>query len=444
MRDARNAGASPVAGRVARVLSLFIMALAAPCLHAAGARLLHSDAGVVRLAPRVDAISADPLQLQIQTGAGLHILQLRRHDALGAIGAGGPGRAEAFQGVVAGQPGSWAAVTRIGNRWSGIWFDGRDFYGTESAGALAGAEQKTLAGAADAPVVFRLSDVVWDDHSFEGDLRHAPPGNGQQLALDLAQPAVAAGEEGPTHRLKVALVADSLLAARDGDDLENNMLARLNVVDALFSNQLGVEVTTDSVTLFTSSGTDPFTGTEEATDLLEELSAWRAGNAWQRQTALTHLFTGRDFARRTVGLAYLDTLCSRRYSASLSEARGPATFAALIAAHEIAHVFGAPHDGDAEGACATTTGNYLMAPRINGSQQFSACSLAQMAPRVEAAACLQKLATGTVPQPSISPVTQGNGGGGAVAGSALALLGLMALGRARRRRLQIRANHSAR
>src|SRR5690606_18655439 len=128
-----------------------------------------------------------------------------------AIGAGGPGRAEAFQGVVAGQPGSWAAVTRIGNRWSGIWFDGRDFYGTESAGALAGAEQKTLAGAADAPVVFRLSDVVWDDHSFEGDLRHAPPGNGQQLALDLAQPAVAAGEEGPTHRLKVALVADSLL-----------------------------------------------------------------------------------------------------------------------------------------------------------------------------------------------------------------------------------------
>src|SRR5690606_15337126 len=145
-----------------------------------------------------------------------------------------------------------------------------------------------------------------------------------------------------------------------------------------FTNQIGVEVTADSLTLFTQRRNDPFTDTDEASALLDELSAWRAGNTWQRQTALSHLFTGRDLERRTVGLACLDTLCNRRYSASLSESRGPATFAALIAAHEIAHVFGAPHDGDEDGACATTSDNqFLMAPRINGNQQFSACSLAQ-------------------------------------------------------------------
>ena len=118
---------------------------------------------------------------------------------------------------------------------------------------------------------------------------------------------------------------------------------------------------------------------------------------------------------------------------------------ALIAAHEIAHVFGAPHDGEEGGACATTTGNqFLMAPRINGSQQFSACSLAQMAPRVQAASCLQKLSPEGVVQPPVSPVPGGDGGGGGLAGHALAWLGLMALAGARRRLRQMRANQSAR
>src|SRR5690606_29559186 len=227
---------------------------------------------------------------------------------------------------------------------------------------------------------------------------------------------------------------------------EANLLARLNVIDGIFASQLGVQVTAASVTTHTRRSTDPFSNTGDSSDLLDELASWRAGNAWQRQTALTHLFTGRDLDRRTVGLAYMDTLCSRRYSASLSEARTPASFAALVAAHEIAHVLGAPHDGDNEGACATTTGSYLMAPRINGSQQFSSCSVAQMTPRVQAASCLQKLAA--PPPPPVVPVQGdddgGGGGGGALADRALALLALMALARARRRTLQMRANQSAR
>lgn len=476
-RAAHDAGALPPRRRRLHALPLAGLALAlswmALQLPAAEVRLMHAEAGVLRVAPANGVTAGTALQLQIQTASGIHSFELHRNDALGAIG--GAGRAEAFRGAVANRTGSWAALTRIGGRWSGIWFDGRDFYGVEAAGALAGtpgsADQRadarvraaaapagagaTPAGAgtdpaADLPMVFRLSDVLWDEHSFEDDVRHAPPGNGQRLANGLAQQALAAeliaplaaGVDGPTHRLKVALVADSVLAARDGEALEDNLLALLNIVDGLFRSQLGVEVTTDSLTLFTRRDTDPFSRTDDAGKLLEELSNWRAGNAWQRQTALTHLFTGRDLERRTVGLAYLDTLCNRRYSASLSEARGPTTFAALIAAHEIAHVFGAPHDSDAEGACATTPAHYLMAPRINGSQQFSACSVAQIAPRVATAACLQRLDTG-VPQPPVSPVTQG-GGGGALAGAALLLLGLMTLGRARRRRLQMRANQSAR
>src|SRR5690606_37664868 len=294
MQRTRNAGATGRWHARVGLPALLLAALAAPCLHAAGLQLLHADPGVVRAAPARG--TAGLLQLRVETPAGTHVLQLRPNDALGAVARDGD-RAEAFAGEVAGRPGSWVAVTRIADRWSGIWFDGSEFFGIEAASAVASVQQKAQAAAPEQPMVFRLRDAVFDEATFEDDLRHAPPGNGQRLAESLATlqpPASAAATDGPTHRLKLAIVADSILAARDGDDLEANLLAKLNIIDGLFTNQIGVEVTADSLTLFTQRRNDPFTDTDEASALLDELSAWRAGNTWQRQTALSHLFTGRD------------------------------------------------------------------------------------------------------------------------------------------------------
>jgi hypothetical protein len=144
-------------------------------------------------------------------------------------------------------------------------------------------------------------------------------------------------------------------------------------------------------------------------------------------------------------MAYLTTLCSRRYSASLSQATTAVSFAALIAAHEIAHVMGAPHDGEPASACAATPADYLMASRVNGSQEFSACSLAQMAPQVESASCLVPIQSpGTFPEDGENPPAQ-SGGGGALPAAALAMLMLLWARRSRSRSAaQIRANHSAR
>src|SRR5690606_39811652 len=66
-----------------------------------------------------------------------------------------------------------------------------------TAGELAPVQQKLFTGAAGTPMVFRLSDVQFDDASFEGDVLHAPPGNGQALVEALAgdAPAMARSEE---------------------------------------------------------------------------------------------------------------------------------------------------------------------------------------------------------------------------------------------------------
>jgi hypothetical protein len=133
---------------------------------------------------------------------------------------------------------------------------------------------------------------------------------------------------------------------------------------------------------------DPFTATA-APDLLQQLANYRRTTIASRRLGLTHLMTGRELDDTTVGIAYLDTVCSLQ-SASLTEARSGKLSAALIslvAAHEIGHNFGAPHDGEAGKACAATNPNaYLMAPTLStANSQFSPCSLDVIAQRPRSA-----------------------------------------------------------
>jgi hypothetical protein len=373
------------------------------------------------------------------------VLKLHPNLELGVAGSQLAGQAQAYQGKVGDYTDSWAAVTYTGSRWSGIWFDGGEYYGVDSAGALAAFSDAAAALDPDELVIYRLRDVVWEDVDLEGDTLH-PPQNGAQLAAKLTSGS-APFFQGmtPTRRLSVALVADDLLSEQDGELVEANLLAQLNMVDGLFANQLGVRIAASSVTVFTRHRDEPFSRTTDPSTLLQELATWRAGDEQQRTAGLTHLFTGRNLDGRTVGMAYLDTLCSRRFSASLSQATAAVSFAALITAHEIAHVFGAPHDGDTTSACATSPSGFLMAPRINGSQDFSACSLAQMAPQVQSASCLVPIPPPTPwPADGDDPPFQG-GGGGELPGEARLMLVLLWAARARSRRaVQMRANHAAR
>ena len=63
-----------------------------------------------------------------------------------------------------------------------------------------------------------------------------------------------------------------------------------------------------------------------------------------------------------MGVAYSSALCSTRFGAGLSEGNAGAMFDSLVAAHEIGHNFGAPHDGKAGSACESEMGDFIMAP----------------------------------------------------------------------------------
>lgn len=436
---ARDAGASQAGRGCARLLLALCLAVAAVPLRSAELTLLHAEPAVVHeMAPGRPDAAAGSRQVQLTAGGKVHVLQLRPNEELATLGRRLAGRAQAYEGKVDGIAGSWAALTRIGNRWSGIWYDGGEYFGVDSARALAKISARATDLPADKPVVYSLRDLVWEELPVEGDTIAIPRQNGAQLAGQLNGISWQPGDAAP-RRLEIAVVADAALAALDGAETETNLLSQLNIVDGLFASQVGVRIAADSVTIFTRYEDEPFTRTGDAEELLAEIAAWRADAPEQRAAGLTHVFTGRNLQGRTVGMAYIDSLCNKRYSASLSQATYAPASAALIAAHEIAHVFGSPHDGDAAQACAATPTDFLMSPRINGSQLFSACSIAQMSPQVQAASCLAAVQVGSEPGPEGLPVSDDGGGGGALPDwifVALALL--LAL---RLRAAQIRANH---
>jgi hypothetical protein len=391
---AREAGAMHSRSLLPCTLLLGLFAAAAPALlPAATPRLLDAREVEVRSVVATQAANGatrGSLRLQLQWDQGREELQLQQNQSLGVLAERLEGKAAAFSGTLSGRPGSWAALTRIGERWTGLWFDGSHYFGIDNARALSPWNAGASRAAPGRAMVFRLADLKLDEGSFEGDTRLL---TAEQMAGvvagELAQPAQAqamatAAAVLPTKRLSVALIGDAELLARDGTQTEANMLARLNIVDTIFATQVGVHLQAGSITLLDSSAVPAIT---EAGALLDWLRGFRNGSTQQRASGLSHLFTGRDLDDRTVGIAYISGLCSSSFSSSLSQATASIQTDSLIAAHEIGHVFGAPHDGDTASACAATQPIYLMAPQINNSPDFSACSLEQMAPSM-ARSCL--------------------------------------------------------
>ena len=287
-----------------------------------------------------------------------------------------------YRGSVDGMPGSWVRLVVADGIPRGLLWDGSEMYAIEAS--------KETAGAAH---MFKLSDL------------QIPPGtmtcaqaDGPKTASDLLtavskdvtpRVAEAAGAE---SSLDLAVIADFEFASDKGSSAQTALVTRINNVDGIFSEQLGVQINLARTDIFESAN-DPFTDESDAGRLLDELTDYRNATASQHANGLTHLFTGRELDSSTVGVAYTGAICSRRFGAGLTQGTHSDSLDSLIAAHEIGHNFGAPHDGTSGSACEGTDQNFLMAPRLNGSDTFSACSIQQMQDDVNRASCVTALPT---------------------------------------------------
>lgn len=302
-----------------------------------------------------------------------------------------------YRGSIEGLPGSWVRLATQGTDIHGMLWDGTAIYVIAPGDEV----QPQLVPPLDASgetVIFRLNDVLMPDAQAScaaadtDEPAHAA--NAYDSLVRELKSANAKANLGATVRLELSVLADALFRERylDEESARDSILIRLNNIDGIYSSELGVHIEAPWIDIL-GANSSTLSSTTNPDTLLKELSRARMNSSALRSRGLTHLFTGRNLDGATVGIAYVDALCSTRFGVGLTEvsSRG-AWYESLIAAHEIGHNFGAVHDGEAGKACASTPqGVYLMSPNVNGVTSFSDCSISMMQPRIASASCITAL-----------------------------------------------------
>ena len=294
-----------------------------------------------------------------------------------------------WRGTLDGQPGSWVRLTERGGASEGVIWDGRDLYVVTRYRNVAGSLGVPLAARPDETVIFRLSDATnLLPEAFCGN-GPSPDGLAANNALTQYRNMVAELQVRTqaiaisTLQIEISMIGDSAFVNSFGDPI-GNMMAAYNIVDGIYAEQLGLLIVPSDVRTIPAAG-DPFTSTNPST-LLGQLSTYRQNTPAVAATGIAHLFTGRDLDDDVAGIARIDGACSTSDGVSLSEGWLGFVSSALVMAHELGHNLGAEHDG--VGACASVPDDFLMAPILNGSQEFSQCSLNAIGSFLAQASCV--------------------------------------------------------
>jgi hypothetical protein len=270
-----------------------------------------------------------------------------------------------------------------------IW-DGQEFYAVTRYENIAPFLTTPLSATPGQTVVYRLSDarnLLPQDFCALSDVAEAQGPTALDQYNAIVQ-AIEPGVIGPsiTRQIDISVIADNAFQEAEASDPTAAMLARLNIVEGIFSEQVGLLILATDVRLMTPDE-DPFTSTKGST-LLEQLSAYRSATPAVRSRGLAHLMTGKDLDGTTAGIAYVRTVCDRERGVSVSQRSYGTTISALIMAHELGHNFGASHDGEPGTPCPNTGAGFIMAPSVTGYSTFSQCSIEAMKPVIAAASCV--------------------------------------------------------
>lgn len=293
----------------------------------------------------------------------------------------------AYRGSLANNPDSWVRIVMFDGMPRGLIWDGETMFAIEAPG--------DSAVEISSPVMYRLADLNIAPGTMKCGAKSIS-GNAAQVYESMKKEIGPAISEAPgaVSEITMSVIGDSAFTNAQGGDAAAAaaITARFNNIDGYFSEQVGVQLDVQLIETF-DNASDPFDGTLDHGDLLDQLSEYRLQTSAHNSRGLTHLYTGRNFATSTVGVAWRGLLCDSYFSAGLSEGRAGATTDSLIAAHEIGHNFGAEHDGQPGSSCESEPETFIMAPSVNGNNQFSACSISVMQAEAAAASCVVALPT---------------------------------------------------
>lgn len=309
-----------------------------------------------------------------------------------------------YKGTLSGRDNTWVRLSFRDGSWSGVIFDGTEHFALDI--------QPSHSAGGRTVKFYALKNAVTDPGSMTCAVEGLPivptAENLQDQFNTVTEELRTSAAVTATRSVDIAMLGDSSFATEHAADPEAALVERLNIVDGYFSDQVGVQFNVIEYRVLDGAA-DPFT-TDDAGDLLDEVSDFKFNDTALQPLGLLHLYTGRNLDGTTVGIAFTEALCSQRFGVALSEGTRNAAFDSLIFAHEFGHSFGAPHDGDPARDCAATPETFLMAPALNGSSTFSDCSLNEISSFLATRSCLTVIAAvDVVPLLSGFPTQVGTG-----------------------------------
>lgn len=303
---------------------------------------------------------------------------------------------EYLKGRVLHDRASWVRLTRNGGELSGMIRDSNDIYVIEPRRRILEQLIDPAASNGATNIIYRLADSEVPFEELNCATQYTAQASTAAASYDAViselstTPTLAARIA--TDRVTIGILADNELRRLLAPNTEAEIMDRLNIVDGIFSEALGIEIAVADLVVF-ESNTDPLGTSRIPATLLDSVRNYRIAN--QLDLGLTHLITGRNLASMTAGLAYVGQpgvsgVCTDT-GAALTERGSSTFFSALLIAHEIGHNMGAGHDGEPNTGCETVPETYLMAPVINGNDEFSQCSIDIIKALTSSANCINEI-----------------------------------------------------
>ncbi len=190
-----------------------------------------------------------------------------------------------------------------------------------------------------------------------------------------------------TQVTDIAIDADTQFYNLNGSSVNNTQLDIENVmngVEAHYIDDVGISYNITTIIVRTTEP-DPYTTSSSGGLLGEFQNHWNSEQqAIQRDVA--HLFTGKNLTGSTIGVAYLNTICSLAQAYGLSQSRFSNNYNSRVAltAHELGHNWSAPH-------CNGLAGCQIMCSGLGGcggTGGFGPTAIGQITNKKNSAGCL--------------------------------------------------------
>lgn len=319
---------------------------------------LQGERALLRVALGADPIRSFLLQKHDLRAAGY---QSRIATSSGIVQA--PAREiGTYRGRLSGQAGGKLSLTIEPDFFFGLWTEGEETWFIEPLYRLEPTAPRDLY------LLYRERDMKTRDNYCGLSLTH-------QHAEELPHKPADTEKAGNCLVVEVGLAADNSMRVAFGGvaQVTNFMFGVLNNVQTNYDNEFADEIQFEVVTTFISDcpSCDPWTSSNDAGTFLESFTNWGNSNGFGTSSFdVASVWTNRDFAGSTIGIAWLSGVCSQyRYNA-LQNFSSNAAFLRVVQAHEYGHNFSATHDPDGS--------NTIMAPSVTMSNTWSTATRNQI------------------------------------------------------------------